>query len=73
MIKAYTHHPLGLAVVLGIKCDHDHSFRVSLSERETGSGVYVYYKQGGERSLPPAAPDSDTFHHIATYLHTCML
>ena len=33
----------------------------------------VEYKQGGSLRLPPAAPDLDTFHHIATYLHTCML
>ena len=32
-----------------------------------------YYKQGGLLRSPPAALDSDTFHHIATYLHTCML
>ena len=33
----------------------------------------IIYKQGGSLCSPPAAPDSDTFHHLATYLHTCML
>ena len=35
----------------------------------TQFGIYIY-KQWGSLRSPPAAPDSDTFHHIATYLHT---
>ena len=43
MIKAYTHHPLGLAVVLGIKCNHDHSFRVSpIKYTSLPEAVYIY-------------------------------
>ena len=41
---------------------------VGLEERQRRCKVGIY-KQGDSLCLPPAAPDSDTFHHIATYLH----
>ena len=36
---------------------------------------FIILQAGDLLCSPPAAPDSDIFHHIATYLHTytCML
>ena len=31
----------------------------------------ILLQAGGLASLAPAAPDSDNFHYIAIYLHTC--